>query len=355
MNVIIGGLIEKGYAKDKSKSLILANGNEVLTNHLSDSNIRSRILHWTALSGTCYKCEINDKIEYNKLIKDINNIFKLTNHIMFSDEKFEMDPSLSEIRQLYYFSDAEHITKLIKDFHLYSPLAQAIRELFFEIKSIYEKTFNYLIQLRNSKYPKNTVDINAFMKEWNIYDTKISNNSSSILLCYFNNSDEFYNDMKVYKTDNPAYFNAWNHFIRISKQYKYLGFCPKVPCERLRRLIEFPYEELVEVIQTIEPEYKPIDLKPFYRKLKIVQFNKAPNMSKKNQRKDPPNFNKTVNGDKWLINSYYAKWFTNEILNFYESIRSKLQNWEQYYVDCALETVGITKTLKKITKEYYQK
>lgn len=354
---VVGGLIEKGYGKDKSKSLILANGNEILTNHLSDANIRSRILEWDAINGTCYHCDIKDKLEYYKLVKDINKIFKLTSHITFHDDPVnldEIDPSLSELKQLYYFSDAEHITKLIKDFHLYLPLANAIRELFFEIKVIFEKTFEHLINLRNLKYPKNTLDLASFIRKWEIYDVKIDNNTSSTLLCYYNNNDEFYNELKIHKNDNNEFYEALRNFIKASKFFKYLGFCPKVPCERLNKLLEFPYELLVECIKSIDPNYIPIDLKPFIRKLNSIHFSKAPNMSKKNIRKNPPKFADTVKGDKWLINSCYAKWFVSQILDFYHEIRTKLHNWEQYYVNCAIETIGLTKILKKISKEYYK-
>lgn len=354
---VVGGLIEKGYGKDKSKSLILANGNEILTNHLADANIRSRILEWDAINGTCYHCDVKDKLEYYKLVKDINKIFKLTQHITFHDDPVDthgIDSSLSELKQLYYFSDAEHITKLIKDFHLYLPLANAIRELFFEIKVIFEKTFEYMVDLRNRKYPKNTVDLPSFIKKWDLYDTKINNNTSSTLLCYYNNNDEFYSELRMQKNDNPEFHEALYSFIKASKFFKYLGFCPKVPCERFSRLLEFPYELLINCIKSIEPEYTPIDLKPFIRKLSNIHFSKAPNMSKKNIRKSPPKFAETVKGDKWLVNSHYAKWFVNQILEFYHEIRTKLHNWEQYYVDCAIETIALTKIIKKISKDYFK-
>ena len=125
------------------------------------------------------------------------------------------------------------------------------------------------------------------------------------------------------------------------KKFHYLGFCPNVPNIRLNALLEFPVNEFITVIKTLDPDIKF----PDYAKLELevmTELKKMPSFPTiidDIPRLEPPK--------ELTDNIELAKWYIDAILDLRKNLLKYGTLYEEYYVTQAKIFISITDKIKK--------
>ena len=247
------------------------------------------------------------------------------------------------VKTIYHLPAQAHIICMLKQFMIYEPMSIAVHGLFTTIKLHYEyivETFinvrNQYISTHNSTQKLN--DLSMLKKYWEDMDLQYSLESSSIILLFLNPPE---------KLKSKIVFDVIGHSDIISKlknkvkKFHYLGFCPNVPNIRLNALLEFPVNEFITVIKTLDPDIKF----PDYAKLELevtTELKKMPSFPTiidDIPRLEPPK--------ELTDNIELAKWYIDAILDLRKNLLKYGTLYEEYYVTQAKIFISITDKIKK--------
>ena len=247
------------------------------------------------------------------------------------------------VEKIYKLPANAHMTCMLKQFMIYEPVSVAIHSLFTTIKLHYEYIVDTFLMSRNKYILENKTkdklnDVQELKKYWSEMNTQYDLDSSSTTLLFLNPPKGMKSNIhfNISKLDLPI-----SQLKDAIKKFHYLGFCPKVPQERLKALLTFPINEFVNVIKQLDPEIKF----PNYKSIETTIANELANMPKKPEipdlakRETPP----AEMTDKLLL----AKWYINAILDLRKELLPYGAEFESYYAEQAKIFVRINDAIKK--------
>lgn len=268
---IIGGVIDTisggtkfltvsgGFSKKlKHKEHKIVIGNE------TKNFINNRMLEWDSFKSTFYTNGKLDPKYYDKFLNALNSIFIMP---FFTVSENEI---LYFINNIYKAKPSEIFNGLQKVIPVNNTIKSAIRHLFMVYKIYIEKTIELYVSLRG-KYitdkhlsAKNKENNFAEMLEkWHLIDSKNSIDTSSTIL-YFNFPPP---DIEFEKTIPKIEWGIKGCAVKLdasikkflnkikATKFNYIGFCPHVAIARFKLLLDFPIDELSEMITEMDPKY----------------------------------------------------------------------------------------------------
>lgn len=231
------------------------------------------------------------------LIKTINDILQLP---LYVDDPIILKEVLKNI---WNAPNEKIFYGIVKSIELDEPIQIAKKNLFWKWKELIESLI--LIHLA-----KNNIKIDVEMKKWSDHISKNKISTSSILMyCLFNKESPFFHKYK----DIP--------------NYNYVGFCPKIPDERIKLLMQFP-----------------IDI--FTTDLKIEKYiNDAYDSIIKLPPK--PNIHIRYNKKKFdSLDDFMTQW-----IDFNNKISPELEKLEEFYINMAQNIDKVNKKLEIMNKK----
>jgi hypothetical protein len=277
----------------------------------------------------------HDNLEYTQLF---NQTVKLLNIEENENIRSHLIPL---VKKIYHLPASAHIACMMKQFMIYEPVSIAIHSLFTTIKSHYESVAEQYIKVRNEYIErKGTKDqlnnFEALKKQWEEIDQQYSLDSSSLTLLFLNPPNEFKTSLNITIKDVPSTVTLKQAI----KKFHYLGYCPKVPRERLKALLDFPINEFVHATKALNPEVNFPDYAALekYTAHELKKMPTAPVVVDKIPREAPPNNLDTIE---------LAKWYVNAILDIRKSLIDYGNKYEEFYLEQAKIFVSINERFKK--------
>ncbi len=315
---ILGGL--EPNETDKDEILKVGKTSYVISDKFKN-RLREVLIDW----GTFLEI-YKENIDYNTMF---NQVVKLLG--IKEEEKIRED-ILPLLKKIYYLPDATHIILMMKQFMIYEPLSLAIHALFMSIKRHFEHLVKRFVVLRNAYVLKHnlkvkTNDWDRLLNDWADLNKNYELESSSIILLFLNPPNKLKSGLH-FKIPAPDIEPLIETHKKKIAEFKYPGFCPKVPTERLSKLLSFPLKEFIAVIQALDPN----EHLPDYDKAEnIIQdiFKdevKKPDIPNEIPRQEPPNLTDNIE----LI-----KWYVDNILNVRKQLTTYGRLYENYYVSKA--------------------
>jgi hypothetical protein len=245
------------------------------------------------------------------------------------------DVMLPMVKKIYYLPDETHITLMMKQFMIYEPVSLAIYALFTTIKKHFEHLVERFIELRNMyinkyKISVKTNDWPARVAEWNDLNVRYRLESSSVILLFLNPPKKLKSGIH-YKI-SPEFEQLITNLKNSIHEFHYGGFCPKVPTERLSKLLTFPLNEFVAIIQALSASLNIEEKLPNYEQAetaitKIFADKPAlPKIPNELQRKEPP----VISDQLKLI-----QWYVDNIFNLRKQLLTYGRLYENYYITLA--------------------
>lgn len=243
------------------------------------------------------------------------------------------------VKKIYHLDANAHMACMLKQFMIYEPVSIAVSSLFTTIKLHYESLVLRFLHARNkyiltNNLPDKTNNIDELLSSWSDMNEQYGLESSSIILLFLNPPKNIKNNLhltiKSKKLDLKSSI----------RKFHYPGFCPKVPHERLKKLMEFPVSAFCSAIKSIDPDAKF----PNYARLEKItaeHLSKIPSKPKIQdtyERKKAPELE-----DKIQL----AKWYIDEIFNLRKSLADIGKQYEEYYIKKARIISEITDEIKK--------
>jgi hypothetical protein len=252
------------------------------------------------------------------MVKTVNEIIVFPKYI--DDEKL-----LKEVLIQIWDAPIEKIFKgMAHSLKLDEPVIIARRTLFWKLKELIE-----LVTILHLKYVQKQ-DIKSLVEEWtqHIKDNNLDT-SSVILWTIFNKSS----------TLNAKYFPE--------VQFVYLGYCPHVSDERIKILLKFPVDKLIDDVKKEAPELD----------LSILEFNNLGKMllSHVDRMSVPSELSNckkpVVSVDKSDNSQDYIKSFMIAWLELNDCFKPYLEEYEHYYVDTAKKMDTVSTELDSINSK----
>jgi DNA mismatch repair ATPase MutS len=108
-----------------------------------------------------------------------------------------------------------------------------------------------------------------------------------------------------------------------------MGFCPKVPHERILKLLEFPLTEFIAAIKTLNPNELLPEYPVIEKEIKDILKNQPdkPEIIDNIKRENPPKLDLTNDDNKIEI----IKWYVNKILEIRKQLLPYVKKYEEYY------------------------
>lgn len=280
-----------------------------------------------------------NNIDYVTLYDQINRIINLKNN---ENLKETMLPILKKI---YHLPASAHMLIMMKQFMLYEPVSIAIKSIFVTIKNHYEDIVMLFLNARNKYIINNNLsdkinNIDKLKKSWEEINDNYDLQTSSIILFFLNPPEEFNNDLNLDITG----IKTKKLKAAISK-FTYPGFCPKVPYERLKKLLEFPLERFIKTIKKIDrsikfPDYNNVE-KIIHDKLN--KLPEKPEITDNIIRIEPPAHIKD--------NIKLCEWYVSQILELRKSFIKDGIKYETYYIEHAKKINEINELLSHELKK----
>ena len=363
----IGGL-EINTESDKGKIKI-----DNVTYQFADKfkfMLRDSIINWETF------LEIyGNSIEYEDLFQQV---VKLLN-IQYSDDGTTSSDKPSQstlkdillpvVKRIYELPMESHIACLMKQFVIYEPVSVAVSELFSIFKRHYEMLVERFIKSRNSYLMKHNLDKKVKLNDWdNLVETWYLSNSdnnlesSSIALLFLNPPKKLKSGIHYNVPGHESVMNALKTAIG---KFHYPGFCPKVPIERLMKLLEFPVKEFVTAIHVLDPDMEF----PNYDEIDRITEECFKNTPKKPQitdgieREQPPkHLIEAIKDAKKAMRIEYhedskqytaakielIKWYVSQILEIRRRLADQGIKLEEYYIEMAERIAELNKKMKEL-------
>ena len=323
--------------KEEKKTTKIGKKKYVIGDHFR-GRFNDTLADWNAFLTT-----YNDRIKDNILFDEAVNLLGL------NENQSIRENILDAVKYVYKFSDRDHVAVMSKQYSIHEPLAYSIFNIFNLIKVHYEKIVREFVEARNSYIDKNKLeqsdknDWNYLIDLWGDMEIKHGIETSSLVLYYMNPPKGIDNHFKIDIKGNEQIKKEMGKLKKAISQFKYLGYCRKVPYTRLVKLLEFPLDVFIRAIQTLDPAYEPLDYslieKAIATILKASRLKNPLKGVKKNlpREKPPKDYNMLA-----LI-----QWYIQKILE----LRSKLiplgHKLEVYYGNLAKTIDDIYKMLRK--------
>lgn len=344
-NYFIGGLEPRD---DDKEDTMTVDGTTYIVSDKFKVMLRDSIIDW----GTFLEV-YNDNVEYRTMF---DQIVKLLN---IKENSTLHDMMLPLVKKIYHLPASAHIASMLRQFMIYEPMSIAIHATFNHIKHHYEYIVEKFVEIRNNyiknnKLKANINDWKKLIKRWNDANEENDLDSSSIILLFLNPPKGLKSKLhiKVPGIDTGSLKKALT-------QFQYPGFCPKVPHQRLIRLLKFPINQFVKVIKQMDPSFKF----PNYGKIEKEMAEILKSMSKKPEvpdikgRESPPEdlvkaSKLNLPGDKLsdaenIARVNLAKWYVRKILEFRKQLTNSGKAYEKYYEENARRINDINALLKK--------
>ena len=322
----IGGL---ETPDDNVKTLEIDGTNYVVSDKFK-SMLRNSFIDWGTFLEI-YNKHLNVATMFDQMVKLLN--IKANENLRES--------MLPIVEKIYNLPADAHMACMVKQFMVFEPVSVAIHGLFTTIKTHYEYTFEKFLIARNKYILTNelldeTNDMNVLREYWKAAGDHYD--SSSIKLLFMNPPDSLSSGLN---------FNVkgLEHVIKplkkAVKEFKYMGFCPKVPHARMEALLKFPINEFNAAIVMLDPDAKM----PNYAELEeqiiacIKNTPKPPKIVDNIERKKIPS------SIKGTIN--ITKWYIDNILDLRKQLIEHGIKFEEYYMDHAKIIMEINNILKK--------
>ncbi len=202
--------------------------------------VKDDIMEWVAIK----RCIGNGKLDQMSLQK----IGKLLGLIGNAGDADEVTPNEINvfIREFSRLTNEEIFLALQNKFNISRPYHLAIENLFFTWKDLLEHLAARAIEKYNTVlkiHGKKIIDFGKLEAD----AAEAEPTSSSPLLKYIL-ANEIFTD-----ADMPdCLASAIRRFNRYRAKYQYIGFCPRVPKERLAKLLEFRAERLLDIIVAVD-------------------------------------------------------------------------------------------------------
>ncbi len=261
----------------------------------------------------------------------------LTNDNMFDEVVKLLDIKENEnirtmllpiVKKIYQLPAEAHLASMTKQFMLYEPISIAIYTLFTTIKLHFESIVERYITLRNIYIINNDLKIkqNDWKKLVEYFDELNTENdlqSSSVILLFLNPPKGI---KKLIHLELPKNKSVDKLISEVNK-FHYAGFCPKVPQERLIKLLQFPIREFILAIKSIDnnakfPKYELINDEIF----KILGDKQPlPKIVDNIKRETPPK----------LEELQLIKWYVTKILEIRKEMVPFGNQYEEYFIEQA--------------------
>lgn len=233
------------------------------------------------------------------LIKTVNEIFNFPEYIDKEDDIILI------LDDLFEKSPVEILNALIRSFIIYEPLNYAYKNLFWKIKEFIEN----LIIL---SYPEK--EIKKKLLEWEKYVLDTDTDTSSVILW------ALYNKQSPFYRENFKYSRS---------KFKYIGYCPYEPAERICALLQFPLDDYEKYVE------EKIKLVKFHSKIdRILSIEELCDNKLSDELSNKSNFNyhmisktedNSTNTD--IIKKYVEQW-----LELAEKMKPFLKEKEKEYI-----------------------
>lgn len=304
-----GGL-EPAYEDDET---IEIDGFKYRTNDRFRSAIRESLIDWGTFKEV-YEGTISNEILFDR----INQILNLKPTPGFDGMLVEI------LKTLYELPASVHVEAVFKQKALFEPLSAAIKLVFDKFKEHYEIIVEQYILARNkyiesSKLPDKLNDFSEFVQKSEEFDKKYNLQSSSPILLFINPP----NGLKSHLHIQVESLSQTQQLRKAIKKFHYPGFCPRVPKERLAKLLDFPLMEFVSLIQLMDPEITFPDYRKISHKVEklIRTAPEKPEIEDQYKRKTPPE----------LGPSETLQWYIEEILNMRKTLVDEAKKYTIYY------------------------
>lgn len=326
-----------GLESSKHARHLVINSVDYVTSDKFKMMLRDSFVDWGTFQEV-YQDAMSTDILFNQVIKMLD----------IKDSK-NKDKMLSVVENIYKMSLMGHMMCVIKQFMLYEPMSTAIHGLFITIKQHFEELITLYIKLRNTyikhHLTSDTINADNFEDHLSELNDKYGNNTSSVILLYMNHpeSNLSFTIKKLPETKS---------LVAKLKKFKYAGFCPKVPHERITMLMDFPLNEIVTCIYVMDPNIQlpnyPAIEEHIMTILKPINRPKVPEKYKR----EIPEANKKIT-DAEIINR--VKWYVDEILNLRKSLVPYAHSYEKYFVTQAQQINAVNNYIKVKFAEIYVK
>lgn len=307
--------------------------------------LRDKILEWGAFNEIYPDVDKLDKAGMQEMCKTVKLV--IDSHTCLNPEN-----TLEILKIMYNLPDEKLSKMFLQRFNFSASTKDALRSIYVNwvdhLESAvinYTKTRNAYIKKNSKKDPINKVE--DLYKNWSAIDAYYNIQSSSPILLYsnfpkipyelpwlrgrFTENDvwDVYPSMFYWGVSEVKETTKLENEIR---QFTYLGFCPRRPKYRLKKLFDFPLDTLYKATEALggkSSKHKYHEVLKMIEKsghIKTPQFN-IPQIKRKNPK------GKTI--------QQKIKWYVEEIIKIYKILHPHFKEVESYYVE-------IAKTMSKI-------
>lgn len=281
---------------------------------------------------------------YNKTISDSVLFEQVVKLLDVKDTENLRDVMLPLVKKIYSLPAEAHMASMLKQFMLYEPVSIALHAVFTTIKIHYESLIekfiiarNRYITFKNLKDKPN--DINELLKYWTDLNNQYDLDTTSLILLFVSPPKGLKSQMHFKVHGAPS--KIVETFKAALKKFKYPGFCPKVPQERLAGLISFPVVEAIAAIKSLDPDAKF----PDYTNLEKIMKEKISTVSPKPIVKDTYTRSKPPADIKDKLE--LVKWYVEEILALRKSLLKYGKAYEEYYSNHAKILIELNDILRR--------
>ena len=232
---------------------------EMRIGNLSKMFVKIKLVEWNSFKKNYFvKNKLPDKY-YDKFIERLNIIFTLPYNI-------DNDNDLLYMISKIYNAPIENIYNTIESqINFLDPYKKSVHHLFMSWKVLIEKLIELFVQLRedyietNKSHKNKPNNFKDLLERW--YNIDIENNvDTSSLILFFNfHPQKISFEKSIPKIHweikgNPVNKKIVNFLKKIKNtKFEYVGYCPHVFMERFNILLKFPINDLIDIINTLQP------------------------------------------------------------------------------------------------------
>lgn len=320
-------------APDTESDILQVDGIDYVVSNKFKTLLRDSFVNWGTFLEI-YKKSLPEGVLFEQVVKLLD----------VKDTENLRDMMVPLVKKIYHLPAEAHMACMLKQFMLYEPVSIALHAIFTTIRTHYEELVEQFIETRNKYIKEHKLkdklnNLSELNKYWADVNNQHDLESSSLTLLFINPPKGLKNQINFKVKGAPS--KPIETFRASLKKFKYPGFCPKVPQERIGQLLNFPIVELTIAIKSMDPDAKF----PNYRKLEhdiqklLAGVPQPPVIKDDIERKDPP---KSLTEKIELI-----KWYVDEILALRKHLLPYGKAYEEYYFNHSKILLEINELIKK--------